>query len=101
MAERVLSPTTYLATLGALVLLTVLTVGVSFIPMPGIGHIICGLVIALVKASLVVLIFMHALVGPRLNWVVIAAALFWTILLFSLTLSDYFTRGLVPYTPGH
>lgn len=101
MAERVLSPATYGSVLAVLLLLTALTVGVSFLPLSGAGHIFCGVAIALVKASLVVLFFMHAIVSSRVNWVVIAAAIVWIVVLFSLTLADYATRGMVPYTPGH
>ena len=64
MAERVLSPRVYLGVLVLLLLLTVLTVSVSFVPMGGFWHIVCGLLIALVKAGLVVLFFMQALVEP-------------------------------------
>ena len=101
MAEHILSPVTYLGVLAALLVLTVLTVAVSFIPLPGVWHIVCGLLVAAVKGSLVVLFFMHAAFSSRATkaWIVTAVA--WLIILFSLTLCDYFTRGLVPYTPGH
>jgi cytochrome c oxidase subunit IV len=101
MAERILSPSTYLGVLAALVLLTFLTVGVSFIPLPSRWHLCIGLVIGTVKASLVVLIFMHALFSSRVNWMVIGAAMLWTIILFALTFADYVTRGLLPHAPGH
>jgi cytochrome c oxidase subunit 4 len=64
-------------------------------------HIVAGLIIAVCKASLVVLFFMHALISPRLTWLVILVACFWLGLLFVLTLSDYFSRGMVPFMPGH
>ena len=60
-----------------------------------------GMAIAVCKASLVVLFFMHVLVSPRLTWVVIAVACFWLAILFMLTMNDYFSRGMLPYTPGH
>ncbi len=101
MTERVLGPSTYVTVCGVLVALTVLTVGVSFVHLEGPWHIVVGLAIAGCKASLVVLFFMHALVSPRLTWAVIIVACFWLGLLLVLTLNDYFTRGLVPYTPGH
>jgi cytochrome c oxidase subunit 4 len=101
MAERVLAPATYWSVLAILLVLTVLTVSVSFIPMAGVWHIACGLVIGSLKGSLVLLFFMHAWHSERVTWVVIAAALTWLVILFSLTLCDYFTRGLVPYMPGH
>jgi cytochrome c oxidase subunit 4 len=101
MPERVVSASAYIIVLVVLVLLTFLTVGVSFLPIRGVWHIVIGLIIALCKASLVVLFFMHALVSPRLTWAVIAVACFWLGILLVLTLSDYFSRDMVLFTPGH
>jgi cytochrome c oxidase subunit 4 len=101
MAERAIAPRTYVIVCLILVLLTVLTVGVSLVPLSNAWHTAIGLVIAVCKASLVLLFFMHVLVSPRLTWVVIAVSLFWLGLLFVLTLNDYFTRNSVPFMPGH
>jgi cytochrome c oxidase subunit 4 len=99
--ERLLTPATFTIVCVALVALTVLTVGVSFIRLPGFWHTFLGLAIALVKASLVVLFFMHVLASTRLTWVVIIVACFWLVILFGLTLTDYFTREVVPHMTGH
>jgi len=101
MAERIISPTIYVSVCVVLVLLTILTLTVSFIDVPGVWHIVIGLIIGVTKASLVVLFFMHALYSTRLTWSVIAVACFWLGLLLVLTLSDYFSRGMVPHMPGH
>jgi cytochrome c oxidase subunit IV len=101
MAERTIAPRTHVVVCGALIALTVLTVGISFAPLPGIWHSVIGMAIAVCKASLVVLFFMHVLVSPRLTWAVIAVACFWLAILFVLTMNDYFSRGMLPYTPGH
>jgi cytochrome c oxidase subunit 4 len=101
MSERILSVPTYASVLVALLILTVATVGVSFIPLAGHWHIAAGLGIAVVKGGLVVLFFMHALHSPKLTWAIIAVALFWLSILAALTLCDYFTRGMVPDMPGH
>ena len=45
--------------------LTILTVGLSFVPSSPVMRIVAGQAIAVVKASLVVLFFMHALRSPR------------------------------------
>jgi cytochrome c oxidase subunit 4 len=74
---------------------------VSFFDIPGLGHIVIGLTIAVCKAALVILFFMHVIHSSRLTWCVIVVAVFWVGLIFSLTLADYFSRGLLPYTPGH
>jgi cytochrome c oxidase subunit 4 len=101
MAEQVISSRTYVLVCAALILLTILTVGFSFAHVSGIWHIAVGLLIALVKASLVILFFMHALISPRLTWIVIAVAVFWLGILLVLTLTDYVSRGMVPFMPGH
>jgi cytochrome c oxidase subunit 4 len=101
MSERILSVTTYAVVLAALVLLTLLTVGVSFLPLAGGWHIAAGLGIALVKGGLVVLIFMHAWQSSKLTWAVIAVAICWLLILVALTFADYLTRGMIPGMPGH
>ncbi len=99
--ERDIAPTTYVVVGVILILLTVLTVSISFIPMGGIWHIVVGLIIGLCKASLVVLFFMHVLLSDRVTWIVVAISCFWLGLLLVLTLCDYFTRGMIPFMPGH
>jgi cytochrome c oxidase subunit 4 len=101
MAEPILRVRTYVIVTVLLVLLTVLTVGLSFWHVPPAWHVVMGLLIATCKASLVVLFFMHALVSPRLIWAVIAVSCLWVGILIALTLVDYFTRGMVPIAPGH
>jgi cytochrome c oxidase subunit 4 len=101
MSERTIAPRTYVIVCVLLILLTVLTVAVSFAQLPGVWHIVFGMLIAVCKASLVVLFFMHVIVSPRLTWLVIAVACFWLGLLLVLTLNDYCSRGMVPFMPGH
>ena len=101
MTERILSPAGYMIVCAALILLTLLTLSVSFLHVEGMWHVVIGLLIGLVKASLVVLFFMHALYSTRLTWSVIVVACFWLLLLLVLTLADYLSRGMVPHMPGH
>jgi cytochrome c oxidase subunit 4 len=101
MSERTITPRTYVIVCGLLVLLTVLTVAVSFVDLSTSWHFTLGLAIAGCKAALVVLFFMHALYSGRLTWGVIAVVCFWVAILFGLTLTDYFTRGMIPFMPGH
>jgi cytochrome c oxidase subunit 4 len=56
------------------------------------------LLIASVKALLVVLFFMHVRWSTRLTWVVAASGFVWLIILFGLTMTDYLTRGWVEGT---
>jgi cytochrome c oxidase subunit 4 len=100
MAEHTLTPKGYTGVLVVLLVLTVVTVGFSFVPLGPDWHVGVGLVIGTCKATLVVLFFMHALHSNKLTWLAIGAGLFWLSILLVLTLSDYLARGLLPY-PGH
>jgi cytochrome c oxidase subunit 4 len=81
----------YLAVFLALAVLTVLTVtaaGYDF----GRLNLIVALGIAIMKATLVVLYFMHARYAPRLTGLVIASAVAFFFILVFLTLTDYVSR---------
>jgi cytochrome c oxidase subunit 4 len=91
MTTRVISPNLYYAVFAALILLTLLTVGISFLEL-GPWHTVAGLTIAVIKALLVALFFMHLLYSEKANWLAIGAGLFWLGILMALTLSDYLTR---------
>ena len=102
MPERLLSPAAYIAVLVVLMGLTILTVGLSFVPSSAVVRIVAGQSIAVAKAALVVLFFMHALGSPAQTRAVIIVTVFWlVVILLGLTFSDYFTRGLIPNLPGH
>ncbi|HEX7487159.1 MAG TPA: cytochrome C oxidase subunit IV family protein, partial [Vicinamibacterales bacterium] len=75
----------------ALVFLTVLTTTVAFFDL-GLANPIVALSIAVFKATLVVLFFMHLKYGTRLTWVVAGASVFWLGILLLLILSDYAMR---------
>ena len=96
MSEHIVSPRVYIAIFLVLMLGTGLTVLAAFRDFPGPLNAVVALTIAVVKATFVVLYFMHVRYSPRLIWLVIAAALFWMGLLFALTLSDYSTRSWLP-----
>jgi cytochrome c oxidase subunit 4 len=101
LTERLLSPVGYVTVLVILMLLTVLTVALSFVPGSAAMHVLGGQLFAAVKASLVVLFFMHVLRGSAQTRAVIVVTIFWFCLLMGLTLADYFTRGMIPNLPGH
>ena len=101
MSKPMIKTRTYVVVCILLILLTFLTVGVSFFQIEGRWHIIIGLTIALCKATLVVLFFMHVLISPRLTSIVIVVACFWLLLLLALTFTDYATRDMIPFMPGH
>jgi caa(3)-type oxidase subunit IV len=102
MSSRIISPATYILILIVLIALTCVTVGISFIPLSPNWHLVLGLLIGVVKASLVGLFFMHLLGSRPTIWAVVWVSLFWaTIVLGALTFSDYMTRSWIPYVPGH
>jgi cytochrome c oxidase subunit IV len=101
MPQRTIAPATYVLVCVVLILLTVLTVSISFFHLPMAWHIVIGLAIGLTKATLVVLFFMHALLSDRVTWIVIVVSAFWLGILLVLTLCDYFTREMIPYMEGH
>jgi cytochrome c oxidase subunit 4 len=83
----------YFAVFTALLALTALTTGVAFIDLGGIGNIAVALTIAVIKAVLVALYFMHLRYSSPLTVIFAGAGIFWLGILVALTLSDYITRG--------
>ena len=96
MSEHIVSVRVYLAIFLALLVGTGLTVLAAFYDFPWRLNTIVALTIATIKATLVVLYFMHVRYSTRLIWVIVASALFWMAILFALTFSDYNTRGWIP-----
>jgi cytochrome c oxidase subunit 4 len=92
MNEHIVSVRVYLAIFLALLVGTGLTVLAAFYDFPWRLNTIVALTIATIKATLVVLYFMHVRYSTRLVWVIVASALFWMGILFAFTFSDYFTR---------
>ena len=90
-SEHIVSPKVYVAIFSALILGTALTVWAAFQNF-GPFNIIIALVIATMKATLVVLYFMHARYSPKRTQLVIVCAIFWLAIMLALTLSDYQTR---------
>ncbi len=77
---------------GALLALTLLTVGVAYVDV-GALNIVLALTIAVSKALLVMLFFMHLRYSSRLTWVVAGAGVIWLAHLLIFTLADYLTRN--------
>ena len=75
----------------ALMLLLALTVGSAYIPL-GIGNGLVNYGVAVTKAALVVVFFMHLDRSRALIRLAALAGLFWLVFLFSLSFGDYLTR---------
>ena len=83
---------TYYAIFGALMALTALTVYVAFQHLGWLNFPV-AITIALLKASLVVLFFMHVRYSSRLTAMIVASAVLFLVILFGLTMMDYFSRS--------
>jgi cytochrome c oxidase subunit IV len=95
--EHVLSVKLYAAIFGALIFLTLSTAGVAFIDLGGNLNTVVALVIAVGKALLVILYFMHARYSSRLTWVFAAAGFFWLMILIGGTIDDVLTRERISF----
>ena len=82
---------TYFLVFGALLALTLVTAGVAFINMGPLNTPV-ALVIALTKAGLVMIYFMHLRHSTFLARVFAGAGVLWLVHFMIFTLSDYLTR---------
>ena len=96
MSEHIVYPRVYITIFLVLMVGTALTVLAAYQDFPGPLNAVVALTIAVVKATFVVLYFMHVRYSGRLIWLVIASALFWLAIMFALTISDYSSRAWLP-----
>ena len=89
--EHIVPPGVYAAIITTLLVLTGITVYAAFVDL-GRFNIVVALLIATIKATLVVLFFMHAKYVPKRTKLVIISGVFWLALLLFMTLSDYASR---------
>jgi cytochrome c oxidase subunit 4 len=94
--HHIVSPKIYFAIFGALMICTTLTVYAAEVDLNRYFNglnIIVALTIAVFKASLVVLFFMHAKYSPKRTQLVIIASVFWLAIMLFMTMSDYVSRS--------
>lgn len=97
--HHILAPSVYYKTFGVLMVFLLLTVGAAYVDLtralpvhiPGL-NIIVMLLIAIIKATCVILFFMHVKYGTKLTWLWATTGFVWFIIMFGL-LMDYFTRN--------
>ena len=82
----------------ALLVLTVITVAAAFVDL-GNMNIVVAIAIAVVKATFVILFFMHVKYSSKLTWVVVGAGVFWLLILLSMLMLDYASRGWMMAPP--
>ena len=96
MSEHITPARTYYTIFAVLMFCTYLTWQVAYFDL-GPFNTVAALGIAIFKATLVVLFFMHVKTSSKLTWAVVLGSLFWLGILLTLTLSDYLTRGWRTY----
>ena len=94
MSEHVVPVRVYVAVFVTLLVMTAATTAISGIDL-GPWNTVVALAIAVFKASLVVLFFMHAKYSPKLTRVVIFGGIFWLAILLLITFSDFASRGWI------
>jgi cytochrome c oxidase subunit 4 len=82
---------TYYSIYVILLVCTYLTWQVAFFDL-GVLNTVAAVTIAVFKAVLVILFFMHVRYSTRLTWVVVIGSVFWLGILLTLTCGDYLTR---------
>jgi cytochrome c oxidase subunit 4 len=94
--QHIASPKIYITIFAVLMLCTFLTVEAAKADLnshfPGL-NVVVALTIAVLKASLVVLFFMHARYSPKRTQLVIVASVFWLAIMLFMTMSDYISRS--------
>jgi len=84
----------YFAVFGALMVFTAITVGAAYVDMGALNNVVM-IAIAVIKATLVVLFFMHVRYSTRLIPLVVVGGVFFLLVMFGITMSDYVSRGLL------
>jgi cytochrome c oxidase subunit 4 len=81
----------YIGVFLALIVGTIVTTAVAYIDL-GQFNIVVALLVAVAKATLVILFFMHVKYSPRLTKLVVISGIFWLIILLTMTETDLLTR---------
>lgn len=84
----------YLLVFAALMVLLVLTFIASTWAIGALGGLIVALTIAITKATVIILYFMHVRYTQRVIWVVVLAGFFWLGIMFTIMFADHFGGGV-------
>ena len=85
------SLTSYVVIFVLLMALLVATIAIARFDL-GSLNVVAALLIAVAKALLVILFFMHVRHNPRITWAFVLAGFFWLGILLTLTFTDYASR---------
>lgn len=90
--QHIVGPMTYLTIFVILLICTGLTIGASYVEMYAWNAVV-AIAIAVIKATLVVLFFMHIKYSSRLMKLTVGAGLFTFLVLVGMSLADYISRA--------
>ena len=85
---------TYILVYFALILLLAVTTASAYLHL-GVFNGILNIVIAIIKAVLIIAFFMHVRFARKPTLIFVFAGFVWLSLLVGITMSDYLTRGLL------
>jgi cytochrome c oxidase subunit IV len=94
--EKISTYFTVFAALMVLLVVTFFAAKIDLDRMAGGLNLVVAMTIAVIKALMVVLIFMHVKNSTRLVWAFSGAAFVWLVIMFVMFFSDYSTRGWQP-----
>ena len=95
MSGHVASTKLYYGVFFALIVGTILTYLAALVDFGFFNNVVM-LAIAVTKMMLVMLFFMGVRWNSRLTWVVAGSGFFFLLIMFTITMSDYMTRGWMP-----
>jgi cytochrome c oxidase subunit IV len=95
---HIASVKSYVGIFATLMVLTTITVLVAYVNLGQLNKVV-ALGIASVKATLVILYFMHVKYSSRLTKLVVMAGFFFLFILLGLTMTDYVSREWTPVPP--
>jgi len=99
MSEHVIPVRTYYAVFAALLAFTGITVAVAFLDLGPLSTVV-ALSIAVLKATLVLLYFMHLRYSSKLTWIFVGTGIFWFLILIAFLFADVASRGWIPPAEG-
>jgi cytochrome c oxidase subunit 4 len=98
MSGHIAPKSLYYTIFAALMVLTIVTVAVTYVHLDRF-NLAVALAIAVTKAMLVILFFMHVKYSPKLIKVTVGCSFFFLFIMFVITMSDYLTRGQMGLPP--
>ena len=96
MSTHIVPVRTYYLIFLTLMVCTAITIAVAFVDLGRLNAVV-AMAIAVLKATLVVLFFMHVKYSTKLTWAVVIGSVFWLGILIVMTAGDYLTRRWSTY----